>query len=106
VVGNRVEGAPENAASLRVSYARPRGLSASFRGRYVDEQFQDSTNTTRLPPHTVFDLYLSHPVGSRVEVYGTAENLFDEEYTADAFGGLNHRAAPRQVSGGVRVRFE
>jgi outer membrane receptor protein involved in Fe transport len=33
VVGNRVEGAPENAASLRVSYARPRGLSATFRGR-------------------------------------------------------------------------
>jgi outer membrane receptor protein involved in Fe transport len=106
VVGNRVEGAPENAVSFRVGYRQPQGLAATFRGRYVDEQFQDSSNTTRLPSHTVFDLYASYPIGSRVEIYGTAENLFDEEYTSDAFGGLNHRGAPRQVSGGVRVRFD
>jgi outer membrane receptor protein involved in Fe transport len=106
VVGNRVEGAPENAASLRLGYARSRGLAVTFRGRFVDEQFQDSSNATRLPPHTVFDLYVAHPVGSMVEVYGTAENLFDREYTADAFGGLDHRAPPRQVSVGVRVGFE
>jgi outer membrane receptor protein involved in Fe transport len=106
VVGNRVEGAPENAVSFRLGYTAPRGLAVTLRGRYVDEQFQDSTNTTRLPSHTVFDLYASHPVGPRVVVFGSAENLFDEEYTADAFGGLDHRGAPLQLAGGVRVRFD
>jgi outer membrane receptor protein involved in Fe transport len=106
VIGNRVEGAPETTAALRVGYARPEGLAATVRGRYVDEQFQDSTNTARLPAHTVVDLYLAHPVGRRAEVYATAENLFDEEYLAGAFGGLESLGAPRQISGGVRLRLD
>lgn len=46
--GNRVEGAPVHIVTFSASYHRPRGLQVTFRGRYLSEQFQDTSNETRL----------------------------------------------------------
>jgi outer membrane receptor protein involved in Fe transport len=101
--GNRVEGAPVHIVTFSATYHRPRGLQLTLRGRYLSEQFQDTSNETRLPAHVVIDASASYPVIKNLTVFLQVTNLFDEDYTVDAFGGLNLRGAPRQVFGGVRV---
>jgi outer membrane receptor protein involved in Fe transport len=101
--GNRVEGAPVHIVTFSASYHRPRGLQVTFRGRYLSEQFQDTSNESRLPAHTVFDASAAYPVTRHLSVFLLANNLFDNEYIADALGDFDLRAAPRQVFGGVRV---
>jgi outer membrane receptor protein involved in Fe transport len=51
----------------------------------------------------VIDASASYSVIKNLTVFLQVTNLFDEDYTVDAFGGLNLRGAPRQVFGGVRV---
>jgi outer membrane receptor protein involved in Fe transport len=99
--GNRVEGAPVHIVTFSATYHRPRGLQLTLRGRYLSEQFQDTSNETRLPAHVVVDASASYPVTKYLTVFLLATNIFDDDYIADAFGGL--RGAPRQAFGGVRV---
>ncbi|HEY7697996.1 MAG TPA: TonB-dependent receptor, partial [Vicinamibacteria bacterium] len=106
LVGNHVEGTPPNFFSFGVTYHEPSRPTVTFRGRYVDEQYQDATNETYVPASTVFDLLVSYPVRDELELYFIAENLFDEEVIAEAFGGLNTLAAPRQFFAGVRLRMD
>ena len=101
--GNRVEGAPVHIVTFSTTYHRPRGLQLTLRGRYLSEQFQDTSNETRLPGHVVIDASASYPVTRHLTVFLLANNLFDEDYVVDAFGGLGLRGAPRQIFGGVRV---
>jgi outer membrane receptor protein involved in Fe transport len=101
--GNRVEGAPYHIVTFSANYHRPHGLQVTFRGRYLSEQFQDTSNEARLPAHVVFDASAAYPVTKRLTVFLRADNLFDNTYTADALGDVDLRAAPRQVFGGVRV---
>ncbi|HEY5865483.1 MAG TPA: TonB-dependent receptor [Candidatus Tectomicrobia bacterium] len=101
--GNRVEGAPVHIVTFSTTYHRPRGLQLTLRGRYLSEQFQDTSNETRLPGHVVIDASASYPVTRHLTVFLFANNLFDEDYVVDAFGGLGLRGAPRQIFGGVRV---
>jgi outer membrane receptor protein involved in Fe transport len=42
-------------------------------------------------------------VHRNVEIFVSGENIFDEEYISDGLGG--ELGAPRQFSGGLRVRF-
>jgi outer membrane receptor protein involved in Fe transport len=53
--------------------------------------------------HFVFDILASYPVQKNLELFVTAENLFDRQYIADGFG--QNLGAPRQVSAGIRFRF-
>jgi outer membrane receptor protein involved in Fe transport len=99
--GNRIEGAPRHIVTFVATYQRPRGLQFTLRGRYLSEQFQDTSNETRLPGHVVIDASASYPVTKHLTVFLRVDNLFDEDYIADAFGGLH--GAPRQAFGGVRV---
>jgi outer membrane receptor protein involved in Fe transport len=89
--------------TFSASYHRPRGLQVTFRGRYLSEQFQDTSNEARLPAHVVFDASAAYPVTRYLTVFLLADNLFDNEYVADALGDVDLRAAPRQIFGGVRV---
>jgi outer membrane receptor for ferric coprogen and ferric-rhodotorulic acid len=73
------------------------------RGRYVDNSFQDISNTALQTAHFIFDLFASYPVHERLEVVLTAENLFKKKYISDGFGQV--LGAPQQISGGLRFRF-
>jgi len=103
LLGNKVEGAPRNMAALAVSYLPPSGLSVNVRGRFVGESFQDITNEAFMDSHFIVDAFASYRARKNVEILLVAENLFDEKYIADGFG--QSLGAPRQVSGGIRVRF-
>jgi outer membrane receptor protein involved in Fe transport len=49
----------------------------------------------------VIDASASYPVTKHVTLFLLATNIFNEDYIADAFGGLH--GAPPQAFGGVRV---
>jgi outer membrane receptor protein involved in Fe transport len=101
--GNAVEGAPRNIFNFSTSYSAPFGLDLNFRGRWVDESFQDITNEAPQGEHVVFGLSAWYRVQRNVTLFVIAENLFDEKYIADGFGG--GLGAPRQVWGGIRFVF-
>lgn len=101
--GNQNEGAPQNMAGFSVGYRAPFGLYVNARGRYVDNSFQDISNTAPQNAHFLFDLFASYPVYKNLEVLFSAENLFNKQYVADGFG--QELGAPQQISGGLRFRF-
>lgn len=101
--GNRNEGAPQNMAGFSVNYRAPFGLYVNARGRYVDNSFQDISNTAPMGAHFIFDLFASYPVYKNLEVLFIAENLFNKQYVANGFG--QELGAPQQISGGIRFRF-
>jgi catecholate siderophore receptor len=106
LVGNKVEGSPENTFTFGLTYRRPTGIKFAVRGRFLDDMFQDISNETALPSHSVFDASISYPIGNRLEVLAIGENIFDKEYIASGFGGLEIFGAPRQVFAGIRLGFD
>jgi outer membrane receptor protein involved in Fe transport len=101
--GNQVEGAPRHVVSFGLNYFAPYGLSLSPRGRFVDDAFQDITGEAPMDAHFVFDLRVGYRVHRNLELFFTAENLFDEQYIADGFGQT--LGAPRQALAGIRFTF-
>jgi outer membrane cobalamin receptor len=100
--GNAVEGAPERAYGLTLTYVGPR-FTASAKWRYVGETFQDITNEAPQDAYSIVDLLAEWRPRPWLALFAAAENVFDDEYVADGFGG--ELGAPRQVSGGVRLRL-
>jgi len=103
LTGNALEGAPRHVASLGFHYAGRRGESFDLRARHVDKAFQDITNEEFMDSHFVVDLFGSYPVHRHVSLVLEAENLLNRQYISDGFGQT--LAAPRQISGGVRLHF-
>lgn len=104
LTGNHVEGAPEHFATVGLNF-RSGGVNAQVRGRYSSEQFQDASNETRVPEVVVFDAYAAYRFSAAWEVFANVENLFDNTYTASAFGGLRRTGAPRQFVLGLNWRL-
>jgi len=103
LAGNDVEGAPRHVASLGLSYLAPRGAKFDIRGRWVDKAFQDISNEGVMGDHFVMDLFAAYPIQKHLDLLFVAENLLNRQYIADGFGQT--LAAPRQISGGVRLHF-
>ena len=100
--GNDVEGAPEHAYGLTLAYVGPR-MSVAAKWRYVDETFQDITNEAPQDAYSIVDLLAEWRLRSHLVLFLAGENVLDDEYVADGFGG--ELGAPRQVSVGVRLLY-
>jgi vitamin B12 transporter len=99
--GKRLERRPQHSASLTVDWQTPLGLKLGGTLSVTGASFDDAANLVRLDGYTLFDLRASYPLSETVELYGRAENLFDERYTVvQGYGTYG-----RSVFGGVRVRF-
>jgi len=106
LVGNVLAQVPANRASLRATYTHARGASIGASLLYAGAQFDDDRNLAarRLPSYAVVDLSASAPIRRGVELFATAQNLFDREYLT---GTLPSTAgSPRLISGGVRIRLD
>jgi outer membrane receptor protein involved in Fe transport len=101
--GNAVEGAPRHVTTFTLNYFSPFGLDLDFRGRWVDESFQDITGEAPQDEHVVFGLSAWYRLHRNVSLFVIGENLFDEKYIADGFGQI--LGAPRQIWGGLRFTF-
>jgi outer membrane receptor protein involved in Fe transport len=94
---------PKNRGSIGLAYSNPRYLSASVNAIFVGDQFDDDLNTLVLPAYGTVEMSLFRAIGNNLDVFFTAQNLFDEEYIVQR--NPTTSAAPRLVNGGIRVRW-
>lgn len=110
LVGRRIPQVPRHQFTLQTIYQRPGGITAALQFRASGRQFDDDRNLFALDRLAVFDLNLSHPLGSarslwrRVELFAAVQNLFDQRFTV-ARTPLETFGLPRLVRGGIRVGF-
>src|SRR5688572_13633909 len=110
LVGKFLQQVPKNRGSLSLSYSNPRLVTVSANAIFVGHQFDDDLNArvgpggvVGLPGYGVLDLSVMRTVGRNVDLFVTAQNLFDKEYYVQLLPTTS--AAPRLVNGGIRVRF-
>ncbi len=96
LIGNRNEGVPRHFGSAALSW-RDANWDVTVRGRHLGTRFQDASNETRLSSHTVIDASVAYQVNDRLRLHVAAENLFDNDYVANALGGVGQLGAPLQV---------
>jgi outer membrane receptor protein involved in Fe transport len=102
LTGNDVEGAPRHTFGIAGSYVSP-VATLTIKARFVDDTYQDITNEAPQDAHFIVDFLVAKPIGRHVEVFATGENIFDDKYVADGFGGS--LGPPRQIGAGIRVTF-
>ena len=111
LVGLFLAQVPKNRGTVQIQYSNPRIASIAFDLQGVGDQFDDDTNTRAvpgitkpgLPGYGLASLSISRVLTPNVEVFGAAQNLFDQEYFVGTLPTLV--GAPRLVSVGVRLRF-
>ncbi|HEX4965040.1 MAG TPA: TonB-dependent receptor [Thermoanaerobaculia bacterium] len=99
--GLRVPQVPLNQGSLGISFAGP--VAVLFQGRWAGEQFDDDLNQLPLRRYAVADLSLRRPFGNRLDVFLSAENLFDRKVVTGR-SPIETLGSPRLVQLGVKVR--
>lgn len=125
IAGSRLPYAPRHTVSLTVGYRHPAGIEARFGLDYRSSQEPDPfaralDNTPNasgcsdalcsglagtIPAVTLFNAGLSYtPREGHVTFFGTAWNLFNEEYLASRVDGMAV-GRPRTIVGGMRMRF-
>ena len=77
LVGNWIPQVAHNMGTLQIRGYRPSIGTLSFQGKVSGRQFDDDLNKYLLHSYFKLDAYASHNFGSRVELYTSAENLFD-----------------------------
>jgi outer membrane receptor protein involved in Fe transport len=99
--GLRVPQVPLNQGSLGIAFAGP--VAVLLQGRWAGEQFDDDLNQLPLSGYVVADLSLRRPLGNRLDVFLTAENLFDRKVVTGRSPVVT-LGSPRLIQVGVKVR--
>jgi outer membrane receptor protein involved in Fe transport/tetratricopeptide (TPR) repeat protein len=106
LAGKQMAQVARRSAILNATWQASAKTKFSFRVRYLDRQFVDDENTLRLGAAVVADLGASYDLTQHVELYLTADNLFDSVIeTSRSDDGLVYICSPRLVLVGVRVRW-
>jgi outer membrane receptor protein involved in Fe transport len=67
-------------ATAQVRYINPQRLTLGVQARASGAQFDDDQNRFRLAPYFTLDAFVSRPVSSHLEIFASAENLFNNRY--------------------------
>lgn len=76
-LGNWIPEVAHNMATLNMRASRPRLGMLSLQSRMSGRQFDDDANAYMLHGYFLLDAYASHDLGKQVQVFASAENLFD-----------------------------
>ncbi len=110
LVGKVLPQVPRHRGSVHVSFTDARWFTASVDVLAMTRQFDDDVNTRTvpglseagLPAYTVVSMFVSRPVGRRLEAFVGVQNLFERKYFVGTLPTTI--GAPRMITGGVRVR--
>lgn len=106
LVDKRVAQVPEHTGVLWVQYQHPRFLTGIVQVRYESSRFEDDLNTLRLRPVWSVDASVRRTVFRGVELYVSAENLFDARIEAGRSpDGTVTLGTPRVVRAGLHVQM-
>jgi Fe(3+) dicitrate transport protein len=114
VTGNRLPYAPRRLLTAGLGYSHPRGFEALVEAVHVSRQFADDLNTVApsadgqrglLPAYTTWNVTANYHVEPwRSTLFVTVKNAGDSLFLVDRARGMLP-GSPRQVHGGLRVRF-
>jgi vitamin B12 transporter len=93
---------PLNQWSTIISYQPIESLRVNLEGRFVGQRFNDVNNRQSIPSFYVWNASVTYDVTRSVQIYGRADNIFNEQYEEVLFFGTPIRS----VFGGVRVNFD
>ena len=106
LAGKQIAQVTRRTAILNATWQAYAKIKLNLRVRYLGRQFVDDENTLRLGAAVVADLGVSYDLTQHVELYLTADNLFDSVLeTSRSDDGLVNIGSPRLVLVGVRVRW-
>ena len=92
---------PHIMANVRLQWTPLDDWSFGAAVLYVGRRFDGAGGSSPLASHTTADLYASHGLNDRIELFGRIENLFDAQYEPVAGYGAPGRA----VYAGVRASY-
>jgi outer membrane receptor protein involved in Fe transport len=104
LAGNWVAQIPHNVLTFQARYTNPRLITASLAGRMVGMQFDDANNQFPMNRFFVLDAMASRSIGAGVEIFASAENVFNEKYLF-AVQGVPELGLPIAARFGIRVQF-
>ena len=90
--------------SMQVAYTAVKQTTLGAQIRAASSQFDDDLNQFRLNSFATTDVFASRRMGSKVEIFAAAENLFDSKIEAGRTPALTV-AAPRTFRLGLRLRL-
>jgi outer membrane receptor protein involved in Fe transport len=101
LVGKWTPQVPRNSASLQARVEKSRVGVMSVALRMSGRQYDDSANQFQLDGYVQVDLYAEHSFGRRFQVYGSVQNLANQQVQAGRTPLLT-LGAPRIALGGLR----
>jgi iron complex outermembrane receptor protein len=78
--GLRIPQVARHNFTFQVQYANPSLAKFGLQGRAASDQFDDDLNLFRLPGFFTVDAFASRRLGSKLEVFVAAENVFNQRY--------------------------
>jgi outer membrane receptor protein involved in Fe transport len=101
--GNRIPAIPRNRIKAGFDYAISDAFKVGGDALFVDNQYfvgDESNQAQRLPSYAVFNLHASYQINKTFQIYGRADNVFDNRYaTYGTF--FDTGAVPNFANGGT-----
>jgi outer membrane receptor protein involved in Fe transport len=102
--GNWIPQVPHNSGSGQLRVYKPAIGTLSLQARMSGHQFDDDANDYFLHSYFKLDAYASHDFGRHIQLFTSAENLFDRTIEVGRTPTLT-LGSPRTVRGGVNLSF-
>ena len=106
--GSKVPLVPEGLVRLFLELKPVDSLLLSLGGSYVGESFRgsDFSNTeAKMEDYWLYDLGINYELSESATLFGSVENLLDEEYLSTAFGSGLYPGEGREMRAGLRLSF-
>jgi len=84
LTGNWIPQVPHQQFTLQARYVNPKLITATVQGTFVGKQFDDDLNAFPLDRYFAVDVYVSHALRKRFQVFVAAENLFNTRWAVAA----------------------
>lgn len=104
LTGNWIPQVPHQQFTLQARYVNPKIITATVQGTFVGQQFDDDLNSLLLDRFFTVDLYLGRSLGHGLEVFGAAENVFNQRYNV-ALTPVPNLGPPVLARVGLRYQF-
>jgi outer membrane receptor protein involved in Fe transport len=105
LIGNWIPQVPRNTGTVQASVSQRHWGTLAVQVRATGHQFDDDQNNFLLHSFFRADAFASHEINRHVEVFASAENLFNRTIEVGRTPVLT-LGTPRIVQGGLRLRWK
>jgi len=103
-LGNWIPEVARNMGTLNLRAFKPRFGTLSLQSRVSGRQYDDDANLFPLHSYFRLDAYASHDLGSHLQLFASAENLFDRAIEVSKTPSTT-LGTPRLARAGVQIQF-